>query len=66
MSIEQFEEISLIVGIGGLVLYMLFILYKLAEESRAGKYGSAVIFFALGFGFVGFAAKEIIKIFLEA
>ncbi|MFC1589570.1 DUF2788 domain-containing protein [Pseudomonadota bacterium] len=66
MSIEQFEEISLILGIGGLVLYMLFILYKMAQESKAGKYGTTVIFFSLGLGFVGFAAKSVIKIMLEA
>ena len=65
MTIEQFEEISLILGIGGLVLYMLFILYKLAEESKAGKYGTIVIFAALGLGFVGFAAKSLVKIFMD-
>lgn len=65
MSVEQFEEISLILGIGGLVLYMLFILYKMARESNAGKYGTAVIFVSLGLGFVGFAAKSVIKIMLE-
>jgi len=65
MTIAQFEEISLIVCIGGLVLYMLFILYKLAEESKAGRFGTFVIFFSLGLGFVGFAAKSIIKMFLE-
>lgn len=65
MTIAEFEEISLIVCIGGLILYMLFILYKLSEESKAGRYGTLVIFFALGLGFVGFAAKSVIKMFLE-
>ena len=65
MTIAQFEEISLTLGIGGLVLYMLFILYKLAEESKAGKYGTAVIFLALGLGFVGFAAKYIVKTVMD-
>ena len=65
MTIAEFEEISLIVCIGGLVLYMLFILYKLAEESKAGRFGTFVIFFSLGLGFVGFAAKSVIKVFLE-
>ncbi|MDH5389169.1 MAG: DUF2788 domain-containing protein [Gammaproteobacteria bacterium] len=66
MSIAEFEEISLIVCVGGLILFMLFILYKLAEESKAGKYGTFVIFFSLGLGFVGFAAKSVIKMFLES
>lgn len=66
MTIAEFEEISLILGIGGLVLFMIFILYKLAEESKAGKFGTLIIFFSLGLGFVGFAAKYIIKRFLES
>ena len=66
MSIVQFEELSLIAGIGGLILYMIFILYKMAKESNAGKYGTFVIFMALGMGLVGFASKSIIKLLLEA
>ena len=65
MSIAQFEEISLTLGIGGLILYMTFILYKMAEESNAGKYGTLVIFMALGMGIIGFASKSIIKLLLE-
>ena len=65
MTIVQFEEISLILGIGGLILYMIFILYKMAEESKAGKYGAFVIFMALGMGIVGFASKSVIKVLLE-
>ncbi|MDH5612483.1 MAG: DUF2788 domain-containing protein [Gammaproteobacteria bacterium] len=65
MTVAEFEEISLIVCIGGLILYMLFILYKLSEESKAGRYGTFIIFFSLGLGFVGFAAKSVIKMFIE-
>ena len=65
MSIAQFEEISLTLGIGGLILYMTFILYKMAEESNAGKYGTLVIFMALGMGIIGFASKSVIKLLLE-
>lgn len=59
MSIETFETWSLIICIGGLVAYMLFIIYRLGVESRAGKYGYFVLFFALGLGFVGFVAKTV-------
>ena len=65
MSLAQFEEISLIIGIGSLILYMIFILYKMAEESNAGKYGTIVIFMALGMGIIGFASKSVIKLLLE-
>ncbi|MGV6827055.1 MAG: DUF2788 domain-containing protein [bacterium] len=65
MTIAQFEEISLTLGIGGLVLYMLFILYKLGQESNAGKFGMFVIYLALAMGIFGFAIKSVIKFFLE-
>ncbi|MGD8743721.1 MAG: DUF2788 domain-containing protein [Granulosicoccaceae bacterium] len=60
MDLATFESWSLTIGIGGLILYMLFIIYKLGVESRAGKYGYFVLFFALGLGFVGFVAKTVI------
>jgi hypothetical protein len=59
MLLETFENWSLILGIGGLILYMLFIIYKLAVESKAGKYGYFILFFALGLGFIGFVAKSL-------
>ena len=65
MSIELFETISLNVGIGGLVLYMFYIMYKLAEESGAGRFGSLVIYLSLGLGIVGFAAKSVIQILMD-
>lgn len=62
MTFQLFEEISLYVGISTLILYMLFILYKISDESGAGKFGTAVIFFALGLGIAGFAAKSVIHL----
>ena len=65
MSIEQFEDISLFLGVGGLVLYMIFIMHKLAEESGAGQFGTLMIFLSLGLGIVGFAAKSVIQLVME-
>lgn len=65
MSIEQFENISLVLGIGGLVLYMIFIMYKLAQESGAGRYGTFMIFMTLGLGIAGFAAKSVIQLVID-
>jgi hypothetical protein len=64
MSVEQFESISLNLGIGGLVLYMLFIMYRLARESGAGPFGTLVIFLSLGLGIAGFAAKSVIQMLI--
>lgn len=65
MSIELFEEYSLILGVGGLILYMLFIIYKLGEESRAGRYGFIILFIGLGLGFVGVIAKTVLVELLD-
>ncbi len=65
MSIEQFEAFSLFLGVGGLILYMIFIMYRLAEESGAGRFGTLIIFLSLGLGIAGFAAKSLIQMVLE-
>ncbi len=65
MSIEQFENISLTLGVGGLILYMVFIMYKLAQESGAGRFGTVMIFLTLGLGIVGFAAKSVIQLVIH-
>jgi len=65
MTIQQFEEISMTLGIGSLILYMLFILYRLGKDSGAGSYGMFIIFFSLGLGIVGFAAKSVIQLVIN-
>lgn len=60
MSIELFEEYSLILGVGGLILYMLYIIYKLGAESKAGRFGFVILFIGLGLGFVGLIAKTVL------
>ena len=65
MTIELFEEISLIIGVGGLILYMIFIMYRLGKDSGAGRFGAFVIFLGLGGGIVGFAAKSVIQALIE-
>lgn len=52
-------------GVGGFMLYMLFIIGQLAWESKAGKFGTFVLFLGLAFGMVGFAAKFVIQWVLE-
>lgn len=48
-------------GLGALMLYMLFIIGHLAWRSRAGKIGTAVLFFVLAFGMTGFITKIILE-----
>jgi len=65
MSIVELEEISLTLGIGGLMSMMVFILYKLGKDSDAGKFGTFVIFLALGMGIFGFATRSVITLIVD-
>jgi len=57
----QISAFGLSFGLGAFMLYMLFIIGQLAWESKAGKFGTFVMFLGLGLGMVGFAAKYIIQ-----
>jgi len=60
-SEEQIAGFGLSFGVGAFMLYMLFIIGQLAWESKAGKFGTFVLFLGLAFGMVGFAAKFVIQ-----
>lgn len=65
MTEAVFAEWAVKLGVSGLILYMMFIMYKLGKDSKAGRFGTAVIFFALGFGMLGFVFKEVLIAFLS-
>ena len=60
-SEDQIATFGLTFGVGGFMLYMLFIIGNLAWASKAGKFGTFIIFIGLGFGMVGFVAKLMIQ-----
>lgn len=62
---EQVAEFGLTFGLGGFMLFMLFIIGNLAKESRAGRLGTFVLFFVLAFGMLGFVAKTVLVWILE-
>ncbi len=61
----QIAKFGMTFGIGGFMLYMLFIVWNLAKESKAGRTGTIVLFFVLGFGMLGFVAKTVIEMVLD-
>ena len=61
---EQIAGFGLTFGVGGFMLYMLFIIGQLAWESKAGKFGTFVLFLGLAFGMLGFVAKFAIQRYL--
>jgi hypothetical protein len=62
---QQIADFGLTFGLGGFMLYMLFIIWNLAKESKAGRLGTFILFFVLSFGMLGFIAKTILTWFLE-
>jgi hypothetical protein len=62
---EQISAFGLSFGIGAFILYMLFIIGQLAWESKAGKFGTFVLFLGLAFGMTGFLAKYLIQWVIE-
>jgi ABC-type lipoprotein release transport system permease subunit len=65
MDIERFETISLYVGCSVLIGYMLFIIWRLARESKAGRFGTIMLFVVLAVGMIGFIAKELMILFMD-
>ena len=63
-DVVAFESWSMSIGVTFLISYMMYIIYKLAKESNAGKFGFFVLFIALGLGMVGFVAKTVIYEFM--
>jgi hypothetical protein len=60
----QIAQFGLTFGVGAFILYMLFIVLNLARESKAGKFGTFILFLVLSFGMLGFLAKNAIQWFL--
>jgi ABC-type lipoprotein release transport system permease subunit len=58
---EQIANFGMTFGMGAFMAYMLFIVWNLARQSGAGRFGTFVLFFVLAFGMLGFVAKTIIQ-----
>lgn len=57
----QIAQFGLTFGVGAFMAYMLFIVLNLARESKAGQFGTFILFVVLSFGMVGFLAKNVIQ-----
>lgn len=62
---QQIAYFGLTFGVVAFMLYMVFIVAQLAHESKAGRFGTFVLFLGLTFGMLGFVAKAIIQWFLD-
>lgn len=62
---EQISNFGLTWGLGGLIVFMLFIIFDLARKSKAGRFGTFILFFVLSFGIFGFLLKNLISWLLD-
>jgi hypothetical protein len=62
---EQISQFGLTFGLAGFILFMLFTIWSLARESKAGRLGTFILFFVLSFGMLGFIVKTVLQYFME-
>lgn len=60
MDPELFEEWMMIGLVSALVGFMAFIVWDLAKKSKAGRFGTMILFLALGLGVLGFVIKTLV------
>ena len=65
MDPAVFEEWMMIVLVTVLIGFMGFIVWDLAKKSKAGRFGTMILFFVLGLGVVAFIIKSVVVAFLE-
>ena len=62
---QQVAAFGMSFGLGAFLLYMLFVVFRLARDSDAGRFGTVVLFVVLAFGMLGFVAKAVIEKVLD-
>ncbi|GAB0152178.1 MULTISPECIES: DUF2788 domain-containing protein [Marinobacterium] len=60
MRLAEIEAIMLNVGLVLFAAAIFYIIYDLAKKSNAGKFGTFILFFALGLGLVAFLIKTVV------
>ncbi|KKO17290.1 DUF2788 domain-containing protein [Pseudomonas putida] len=65
MDPAVFEEWMMIILVTVLIGFMGFIVWDLAKKSKAGRFGTLILFFVLGLGVLAFIIKSVLVGFLE-
>jgi hypothetical protein len=48
------------IGVPIILAFLFFIIWDLAKESKAGRFGTLMMFLVLGGGFISYIIKEVI------
>ena len=65
MDPALFEEWMMTILVTILIGFMGFIVWDLAKKSKAGKFGTFILFFVLGLGILAFVIKSMVIGFIE-
>ncbi|AIL59907.1 MULTISPECIES: DUF2788 domain-containing protein [Pseudomonas] len=65
MDPALFEEWMMTVLVTILIGFMGFIVWDLAKKSKAGKFGTFILFFVLGLGILAFIIKSVVIGYIE-
>ncbi|MBH3430798.1 DUF2788 domain-containing protein [Pseudomonas alkylphenolica] len=65
MDPALFEEWMMITLVTILIGFMGFIVWDLAKKSKAGKFGTFILFFVLGLGVLAFIIKSVVVGYIE-
>ncbi|AHF69598.1 DUF2788 domain-containing protein [Pseudomonas cichorii] len=60
-----FEEWMMTILVTILIGFMGFIVWDLAKKSKAGKFGTLILFFVLGLGIMAFVIKSLVIAYIE-
>jgi hypothetical protein len=66
MDPAVFEEWMMTGLISILIIFMGFIVWDLAKKSKAGRFGSFILFFVLGLGVAAFIIKSVVIGLIES
>ena len=66
MDPAVFEEWMMTILVSVLILFMGFIVWDLAKKSKAGRFGSMILFFVLGLGVAAFVIKNVVIGLIES
>ncbi|MBX8569552.1 DUF2788 domain-containing protein [Pseudomonas cichorii] len=65
MDPALFEEWMMTILVSVLICFMGFIVWDLAKKSKAGKFGTFILFFVLGLGIMAFVIKSLVIAYIE-